>query len=634
MAKFSIKSRCSWCLGLLLVCIISTAEAQIEPFRFAQLTDLHLNANNREAADALAACIEQINRTDSVKFVIVTGDLTEEGDKASLLRVKELLDQLTVPCYTIMGNHETKWSESGCTAFSEVFGGERFRFEHQGILFLGFNSGPLMRMALGHVGPQDIQWMQEEMKRHGETRPTVLVTHYPMLPGDVDNYYEVTDAVRTYNVRLFIGGHYHQPRSLLYDGIPGILTRSTLRDQNGKSGYSLFQISNDSIHVYLRNLGEAPIQQASYPLHESLFNPQGDADHYPDYSMNQQYPMVTSQWIVKSGTGIYCAPATDGKRLFVANDEGLLTAYQLNDGTKLWQFKAQGRIVGSPATAKGIVVFGSADSYIYGIDATTGLLRWRLKANAPVLGAAVIKQGIAYIGASDGCMRSIRIDNGALVWIYKQVKGYIETRPLITKDKVVFGAWDNTLYALNRSNGEELWRWTGGLTRMHFSPATVWPAASKEKLFIVDPQRALTAINLYTGKTIYRTFQSQVRESMGISRDKKRIYGKTMNDSIVCYDALHNTPLQLWASNIGFGYEHAPSMPQEQNKILYGGTKEGIIYAIEAHTGAIKWLHKVGNSLINTLLPLGKGQVAFTSTDGQVGILTTRKSNKLKRIIQ
>ena len=32
------------------------------------------------------------------------------------------------------------------------------------------------------------------------------------MDGDVDNWYEVTDAVRPYNVRLFIGGHYHSNR--------------------------------------------------------------------------------------------------------------------------------------------------------------------------------------------------------------------------------------------------------------------------------------------------------------------------------------------------------------------------------------------------------------------------------------
>jgi len=45
---------------------------------------------------------------------------------------------------------------------------------------------------------------------------------------------------------------------------------------------------------------------------------------------------------------------------------------------------------------------------------------------------------------------------------------------------------------LNKADGKELWKWTGGLTRMHFSPAAVWPVAAEGKVFITDPQRAMT----------------------------------------------------------------------------------------------------------------------------------------------
>ena len=78
--------------------------------------------------------------------------------------------------------------------FRRNLGGERFEFEHKGFLFLGFNSGPLMRMAYGHVVPQDIRWMTEEMEKNGKDKPVILVTHYPLMDGDVDNWYEVTDA--------------------------------------------------------------------------------------------------------------------------------------------------------------------------------------------------------------------------------------------------------------------------------------------------------------------------------------------------------------------------------------------------------------------------------------------------------
>ena len=551
----------------------------------------------------------------------MTGDLTEEGDRATMEKVKSCLDLLKVPYHVALGNHETKWSDSGCTAFGEIFGGERFEFEHKGFLFLGFNSGPLMRMAYGHVVPQDIRWMTEEMEKNGKDKPVILVTHYPLMEGDVDNWYEVTDAVRPYNVRLFIGGHYHSNRDLRYDGIPGVLMRSNLRDKEGKPGYGIYEVTKDSIRVYTQRIGEPKKQWAAFSLAGQYYDRNGKAEKYPDFSVNKEYLKVKEQWMVQTGAGIYCSPAVEKDKVFVGDDMGQLTAYALKNGKKLWSFESGKRIVGTPAVSEGIVVFGSADRHIYGLNAKDGNLLWTVRAAEPVLGAVTIADGRAYIGASDATFRAIDIHTGKVIWAYTSVKGYIETKPLVTEDKVIFGAWDNTLYALNKTDGRELWKWTGGLTRMHFSPAAVWPVATDGKVFITDPQRAMTAIDIHTGNTVWRTFQSMVRETIGLSEDGERIYSKTMNDSIVCYAAQGDTPRELWVTHVGFGYEHAPSMQVEKEGVMFGSTKEGLIFALEGKTGKVLWKHKIGNSLISTVVPLNGHEVLFTATSGEVGLL-------------
>jgi outer membrane protein assembly factor BamB/Icc-related predicted phosphoesterase len=596
-------------------------QAQSVSFRFAHLTDLHLSTNNPNPTEDLLRSVAQINATENIDFVLITGDITEEGDRACLEKAKSCLDLLKVKYYVALGNHETKWSDSGCTAFGEVFGYERFEFEHKGFLFLGFNSGPLMRMAYGHVVPQDIRWMTETMEKAGKDKPVMLVTHYPLKDGDVDNWYEVTDAVRPYNVRMFIGGHYHSNRNQRYDGIPGILMRSNLRDKDGKQGYGVYEVTDDSIKVFCQRVGEQPVQWAEFSLTESYYDRNGKADKYPDFSVNKEFSKVKEQWIVQTGVGIYCAPAVEGDKVCVGDDMGYLTASTLKNGKKLWNFQSGKRIIGTPAVSEGIVVFGSADRNIYGVNAMNGQLLWKVEAKEPVIGAVTIDKGVAYVGASDHTFRAIDIHTGKVVWSYDKVKGYIETKPLIADNKVIFGAWDNTLYALDKTNGKELWKWTGGLTRMHYSPAAVWPVASNGKVFIADPQRAMTAVDIQSGETVWRTFRSQVRETIGLSEDGERVYSKTMNDSIVCYSTLTDTPEQVWASNVGFGYEHAPSMPLEKEGVVYGSTKEGLLFALEAKTGKVIWKHKIGNSLINTVVPLSKKEVLFTATSGEVGLL-------------
>ncbi len=614
-------------IRLLLAAIVllpaMTGLAEIQPFRFAQLTDVHLKAGDPLPEQWLMRSIRQINATDSIDFVLVTGDLADDGDRESIMRVKACLDSLRPRYYVIPGNHETTWSDSGLMAYVTTFGGERIEFEHNGILFLGFNTGPLMRMAYGHVVPQDIAWLRAEMDKRGKAQPVILVTHYPILKGDVDNWYEVTDAVRPYNVRLFIGGHYHANRCLSYDGIPGVLMRSNLRDADGNNGYGIYEVDNDSIRVFTQITGGKKYEWASFPMQGDLYDHAGKANEYPDFSVNDRYK-VAVKWQHRSEAGIYAAAASDGRRVFVGDGAGRLTAYDIRSGRRMWQFAAGHRIYGEPDVKSGVVVFGAADSTVYGLSAKNGAKLWAVKAGGPVTGGVRISGGVAYVGGTDHCMRAIDLRSGRLLWSHGGVKGYVVTRPLVADGKVIFGAWDGSLYALSARDGSELWQWHNPRKGLHFSPASVWPVFSRGKVFIVDPVRELTAIDASTGQTVYSTRASRVRESLGLSSDGTRLFAKTMNDSLVCYSALSDHPEEIWASAIGYGYDHAPSQDLESRGTVYGSTSSGLIFAVSAADGSILWQHKIGESLVNTVMPV-KGGVVATSTDGTVILISDKR---------
>lgn len=126
----------------LFLSLLLTISMQAQNFKFAQLTDVHLNHDNLEKVEDLLRSIAQINATDGLDFVLITGDISDEGDRYTMEKAKGCFDLLRYPYFIVLGNHETKWSDSGCTAFEEIFGYERFEFEHKGVYFLGFNTGP------------------------------------------------------------------------------------------------------------------------------------------------------------------------------------------------------------------------------------------------------------------------------------------------------------------------------------------------------------------------------------------------------------------------------------------------------------------------------------------------------------
>ena len=594
-------------------------------FSFALLTDTHISTSNPRPMEDLQRSITDINQNSSIEFVVVTGDLTENGDLASIQSIKDALDQLNVPYYAASGNHETTWSESGVMDFSRVFGDSRFAFTHNDMYFIGFNSGPVIRMADGHVAPQDITWLKhnlDSVSAAGNT-PIFVFTHYPLRNGDVDNWYDVTDVLRQHNVQCIMGGHYHRNLHFDCDGISDVLNRSNMRDKDGNNGYAIIQVT-DSIRFFEKRINETARQWLSLPFEKKTYGP-SNQELRPDFTINKEYANVQRVWHCSLKGGIYSTPVTDGRSLFIGDDVGCLYSLNLKSGKTNWTFNTGMRIVGSPAVSEGVVVFGSANYNIYGLDAKTGKELWHISTNQAVMGAATIENGIAYIGGGDGRMFAIDIHTGKIKWSFDELKNYVLTRPLVYHQKLYFGTWDTHFYALNLADGSLAWKWNNGNGNPKLSPASVWPVAANGKIFITAPDRYFTCLDAETGEQVWRTKEYKVRETVGLSEDGKTVYSKCMWDTIVAMDATVAEPITRWATHAGFGYEHNPAMPLEKDGTLWVSTKNGLLLGVDAQNGNVMWRHKIGNSILNTPLPLSATECIFTSSEGTITYIRVKQ---------
>lgn len=609
----------------LLLALFLSIVVQAQDFKFAVISDTHVMPKDEKAVEDLERCIEVINEADDIDFVLVLGDISGEGDKHSLEKAKNTLDKLNKKYYAVSGNHETKWSASGATAFTEVFGSERFEFEHNGFKFLGFASGPIIRMMDGHISPDDLEWVKNILDKD-PSQKSIICTHYPLFPQDLDNWHQLTDVLRNYNVRAVLGGHYHSNKQVRYDDIPGFINRSSLRDKEGCTGFNIYYVTQQDIFVVEQNVCgdriEDPKPWAMTSLKKQYFTKENNGYDRPDYSVNESYPFVKNDWSLRIGQTIYASPIVHKGKVYIGDDKGNFYCFDTKNGRELWRYKTGDRIIGTADADDKVVVVGSTDHKIYALDAKSGKLKWTYEAEAPVFGCTTILEDVVYIGSSDNTFRALNIKDGSLKWEYKGVGDYIESKPLIYQGKVIFGAWDTYLYALDQKTGQLLWKWQNPDKKgMLYSPAAVWPVGANDKVFITAPDRVMTAVDINTGETVWRTPESMVRETIGLSEDKKRVYSKTMQDNFVCYSATENEPLRLWITNVAYGYDHAASMPVEKGGVVFGSTKNGIIFTLDGKSGRLIWKHKVGNSLVGTVVPLDANSCIYTTSDGVVGLL-------------
>lgn len=640
-------------LYLLTACLL-TLSLSAAPVRFAVLTDTHVSAPEivydtivtqdtatlrdttiivsrevqGEALQGLARCMEDI-RSQQVDFILHTGDMTENGDSLALVSVRKLLDATEIPYYVTSGNHETTWSRSALQDLKAVFDSVRYVQNISGMLFLGMNSGPIMRMSEGHISPADTLWARQWLDSLGQ-QPTFVMTHYPLQNGDVDNWYDLTNILREYNTQVIIGGHHHENKHLTVDGIDNVLCRSMLPDDEGNIGYTLVEVDGSTIRFserVLPGVNAAPTNWTgsvrpwlNLPLKRRTFAAP-DTTLLPSYAVNDSDSLVMRVWERQLPVGFYASPVERYGRIYIGDDNGTFYALDMTNGRILWRYKTTARIIGTADVKDGRVVFTSANGTVYCLSVETGKPIWRQKLGKPVTGSVTIDGTTVYVGSSDSCFYALKLLNGAPVWTYRGFGNYCIAKPLVYKNNLYVGAWDGYFYAFDKRKGKLLWRWNNGKTNSKLSPAAVTPCSDGKRVYIVAPDRYLTALNTDSGTISMRTNRWKVRESLGMK--DTILYAKTMQDTIIAINLKADT--LLWATDAGFGYEHAPTQLVENEGTLFVTTKNGLVIALDALTGNIRWKHKVGNSLLATACPLENKDIVVSSSNGTIACLRLRE---------
>ncbi len=128
-------------------------------------------------------------------------------------------------------------------------------------------------------------------------------------------------------------------------------------------------------------------------------------------------------WQKKIGPKLSAPTIAAGKVFLAAIDEHRVLALDADSGSLVWEFIAGGRVDSPPTYFRGLVLFGSADGWVYCLRAEDGALVWRrlcapverlvgaygqLESAWPVHGSVLVRDGIAYVAAG----RSSYLDGG------------------------------------------------------------------------------------------------------------------------------------------------------------------------------------------------------------------------------
>lgn len=558
--------------------------------RIAVLSDIHVTPGN-ECELMLGEAVGEINAGDT-EIVLMQGDLTNEGSDLELLNVKAILDRVTKPLYVIPGNHENNWSQSAGKTFVDLWGSDRFAVATDSLAIIGINSGPYMKMGDAHIKQEDLAWLDTELALLTSTGKRVLsVCHYP-LGADIDNYIDYLRVLEKYPVVTQIGGHYHTFKHYAAGGIDGLICRA-LDMKDGNYGYSILEIDADSVRLYDKQLGVEPQLVYAYRANTVIEPAAPPADTIKPLPDN-----VTVTLVHRDEASVFTRVSLDGENVYFGNSLGEARAVSRATGEVLWSCKTGASLYSRPAVAGDEVIVPTADRRLLWIDKRTGEITHSEEAQGAYVADGVVAGGILYQGGYKS-FAAWDVAQRKLLWECDSIGNYCQAAPAIDSGCVVFGAWDTRLRCLDRATGQLRWQWSNGNDARLLSPGNCVPVLAHGKAIIVAPDRYMTAIDMATGRQLWRDNSVRYRESLGISADGNTVYAKTMDGEIVAVDAMGDYFTMLWRVDAGLGYDHAPCIVAEAGGIVFAGSRRGILVAVDPVEHRLLWQCRLGTSELN-----------------------------------
>lgn len=250
-----------------------------------------------------------------------------------------------------------------------------------------------------------------------------------------------------------------------------------------------------------------------------------------------------------------------------------------------------------------------------------GRERWRIDTPTPIVGQGLVaghgRNAALYIGLGNGTMAKIAVRDGRILWRYDYGRGQSQGQPALADGCLVFGAWNGRLYCLDASTGALRWTWSNGSKSLFLAPGNIVPRIARGRVFIDAPDRAVTCLDLASGRVVWRCHDYKARESSGLSADGNRFYVKTMDGELLAIDTSRDTFREEWITPVGFGYDYTACPVTVSSGVAYLADRSGRIAAVR-EDGTLLWCVKCCQSAANFIAAAPDGSLWTTFAEGKI----------------
>lgn len=346
-----------------------------------------------------------------------------------------------------------------------------------------------------------------------------------------------------------------------------------------------------------------------------------------DFKNPSQPPTVAWRTYIRGGgiTGIGTAYG-DGK-VFTGSFENMQYALDAKTGKVLWVTPTKGPMIFTGAYADGIYFKGgSDDNTMYAFNATTGEIIWRYRPDTDgyfVTGCAVA-YGMVYSMNKDGYLYAFDMYTGEVVWRYRGPNDSLmwPGMPTVADGKIYVTTGEAAQYnkpfgtsefsCIDAYTGRQLWKFD-----MEALPPRESVAVAYGALYLI-PGNVTTAVDTISGNEY--AIDEQIWAIKDIAQEEPPKVSTNWRQWRA--DPAHSSIAPMGPSNLTIAWKYQTggaviSSPTVVDDIVYFGSTDTYIYAVDAWTGELYWKFKT-TAPIESSVAVTNGWLYTGGDDGYV----------------
>jgi len=253
-------------------------------------------------------------------------------------------------------------------------------------------------------------------------------------------------------------------------------------------------------------------------------------------------------------------------------------------------------------------------------DASPGETHWEFQADGRVMATAAMDAERIYFGTASRSASAPTSDlycldreTGTEVWS-QAFPNWLQACPVITNTRVFIGCDDTKLYCLDKQTGEDLWQ-VNTFGRIDSTPCVDMPG----NCYFGSRDRFLYAVD-QSGQVLWSRFLTQgVASSPLLNEREGRLYVADLSNTIYAFtlsgeELWRYKPRQGGIGGVRLRIYSSPTIDDEG--VLYVGSGDKNLYAVNRHTGQLFWREPTGGVVDSSPVISGDEHLYVANREG------------------